>query len=142
MNGEGLRFSAVISMGLLASGVALVAGSVASGEAEVSLVVIFPVFSGSSAYFLLGTLLIVAGMLGGLLTLWTTASEVPPARARESPGVKRVEDAGEKSTIGGLVLIGPVPIAFGSNPRIAYAMLGLGVAIVLIVLSLFLLSLL
>ena len=121
---------------------ALVAASVASGEAEVSLIVIFPVFSGSSGYFLLGTLLIVAGMLGGLLTLWTTTSEVPPVRAPESPDVERVKDAGEKPTIGGLILVGPVPIAFGSNPRIAYAMLGLGVAIVLIVLSLLLLSLL
>ena len=137
-----MRFATVVSLGLLLSGAALVIVSVAAGETEVSLFVIFPVLTGSGAYFLIGVGMIVASIFAGVLTLWVGAGGAeapgePRAAKRRSEG----GDAG-KAEYGGVVLLGPIPIAFGSSSRIAYAMLGVGVAAIAILVALLMLALL
>ena len=52
-----------VPVALFVAGACLIGEAVATGEAEVSLVVIFPVFTGSSAVFLLGTVLILLSCL-------------------------------------------------------------------------------
>ena len=126
---------------LLAAGLSLVVVSVTNGEADVSLVVVFPVISGSGPLFLIGVALVVTGILSGfMLIAATTYSPVP------GPGDSSWGDAGDgtgekRSKYGGIVLIGPVPIVFGSNARIAYVMLAVAVGIVMLVLALALLAL-
>jgi len=115
------------------AGIACVAAAIATGEAEVDLVVIFPVFSGSSALFLLGTGLIVMSFLLGFVMLALSHGELVSERiAPGTPG----EPATEKKThYGGVVLIGPVPIAFGSDRRTAVVMLILGIAMAVVLIS-------
>jgi uncharacterized protein (TIGR00304 family) len=114
-------------------GIACIAASVATGEAEVDLVVIFPVFSGSSGLFLLGIGLIILSFLVGFAMLAMTQAElaanvVPPAMSQK-PAVEK------KTRYGGVVLIGPVPIAFGSDKRTAVIMLVLGIAMAIALIS-------
>ena len=137
-----MRFATMISLFLMLSGAALVITSVAAGETDVSLVVVFPVLSGSGAYFLIGVGMIVASILIWFLTVWigaigaTAPSEIGPAEKRLGEG------SSAKLKYGGVILLGPVPIAFGSSSKVAYAMLGVGVAVIVILLGLILLALL
>jgi uncharacterized protein (TIGR00304 family) len=133
-----MRPLSLIPIGILVAGLALVAVSVASGEADVSLVVVFPVISGSGPLFLIGVALVVTGVLTCFLLL------VAPLKGSELQAEdlgRRDADGGAEgrsTKYGGVVLIGPVPIAFGSSARIAYVMLAVavGIAILLLVLAL------
>jgi uncharacterized protein (TIGR00304 family) len=110
---------------------ALIVHSVLDGGATVTLVIIVPVVSGSSAEFLVGVALLIAGFV----LLWFSFAytyaepETPPA-----------PPSGTGSSVpggaGGVVLIGPVPIVFGSwrgISRRARWLLALVGALVLIV---------
>ena len=63
-----LHYRTMVPIGLFVAGVVCIAASVLTGEAEVSLFLIFPVFSGVSGLFLLGTLLIVLSFIAGLMS--------------------------------------------------------------------------
>jgi uncharacterized protein (TIGR00304 family) len=89
---------------VLGAGVALVIDSVVSGRAAVSLLVIVPVVSGASGEFLLGVLLIVVGLI--LVPLGWSGTSDPAAPGAGSEG--------GASSSGGIILIGPIPILFGS----------------------------
>ena len=93
----------------LAAGVALVALSVVEGGASVALFVFVPVVSGSSVTFLLGVALLVVGFLSLPFALAEGWDEAAPALP--SSGTAPSEGQGG---VGGVVLIGPVPIVFGS----------------------------
>ena len=117
-------------------GIACIAAAVATGEAEVDLVVIFPVFSGSSGLFLVGIALVILSFLIGFAMLAMSQAELAAnLSAHAVPGKPTVE---RKTNYGGVVLIGPVPIAFGSDRRIAVAMLVIGVVMVIALISIFL----
>jgi len=126
---------------LFLGGMCLIAVSVATGEADISLVVIIPVISGTGGIFILGMLLIVAGMVLGfaLVALGQTewASYQKPARADEN-GLHHAKGEKRETRYGGVVLIGPVPIAFGSNKKIAVTMLVVGIVIAVVTLALIL----
>ncbi|MGD0249732.1 MAG: DUF131 domain-containing protein [Thermoplasmata archaeon] len=97
---------------LLAAGVALIVDAVVRGGASVSLVVIIPVVSGGSAEFLLGVVALVAGFLLVPLLAWgDTGIEEPEA---SEPLTSPAAPSSASATTGGLVLVGPVPIFFGS----------------------------
>lgn len=115
------------------AGIAVIALAVATGEARVELVLIFPVFSGSSGLFLLGVVLILLSFIAGFALLALAQAELLKA----SDGSVESQDIGktkEETKYGGVVLIGPVPIAFGSERRIALAMLVAGIVVAVIIL--------
>lgn len=123
-----------IPVAMFVVGIALIATAVATGEADVSLVVVFPVFSGSSLLFLLATLLIISSFIVGFVLM-----AMDPERTEE-----RVEAASEgisssaprsRTEYGGVVLLGPIPIAFGSNRRVALIMLVVGIILAIVVLG-------
>ena len=59
-NGDGrMKPNASIPIMLFAGGVACMIAAVMTGEAEISMVLIFPIFSGSSGLFILGVMLIL-----------------------------------------------------------------------------------
>ncbi len=126
---------------MFVGGLCLIAVSAATGEADLSLVVIFPVVSGTGGVFLLGMLLTVAGLLLGfaLMTLGQTgpADHQGSARTGES-GPDHTSRENKGARYGGVVLIGPIPIAFGSDVRMAITMLVVGMIIVMVVLALIL----
>lgn len=129
-----------IPMVIFLAGVATIAYSVATGEARVSLVVIFPVFTGSSGLFLLGILLIVLSFFVGFGMLamepTTTGTDGPPTDQADMPQRTR-----QRTRYGGVVLIGPIPIAFGSDKKLALTMLVIGIALVIVLfVALFLLG--
>lgn len=94
---------------LFVAGLALVALSVAQGGASITLVVIIPVISGSSLTFLGGVVLLLAGFLALLFSYsggWEEeSSSLSPGATPTTTGT---------GGAGGLVLVGPVPIVFGS----------------------------
>ncbi len=125
-----------VPVGLFAGGVVLIAAAVAAGEAEVSLLVVFPVFSGSSPLFLLGTLLIVMSFIVGFLMLALGQMQAGGAGNWPIDGARETgAPVSTKKGFGGVVLVGPVPIAFGSDRRIALIMLIVGIVLAIVFLG-------
>jgi uncharacterized protein (TIGR00304 family) len=133
-----MRPLSLISISILVAGTSLVVFSVASREADVSLVVVFPVVSGSGILFLAGVALVVVGMLLGFLLLATAQNRLIPGTEDAARSGRSVE---ERSKYGGVVLIGPVPIVFGSDTRIAYLMLAVAAVTLILIVGLALLAL-
>ena len=126
---------------LFLGGMGLIAAAVVTGEADISLVVIIPVISGTGGVFLLGMLLVVAGLVLGFVlvamgqTEWVDHQE--PARMNEN-GLHHAGREKREARYGGVVLIGPVPIAFGSDRKVAVTMLAGGIIIAIVTLALIL----
>jgi uncharacterized protein (TIGR00304 family) len=124
-NDEGatMRTSIMIPVLMFVTGLVVIGIAVASGEGEVSLVLIFPVFSGSSGLFMLGTALIVLSFMTGFFMmirnqLETVQPDVYPV------GKDALRPA--KTEFGGVVMVGPIPIAFGSDKKMVFAMFLIG----------------
>jgi uncharacterized protein (TIGR00304 family) len=122
---------------LFAAGVALILAALAAGTADVSLFILFPVFTGTSPLFISGVLLIVmsffvgfALIMMGQLEAIRHAPETPEEIEAEIHDGAIPEAHNAKPGFGGLILIGPIPIAFGSNRSIAIFMLVAGVVLV------------
>jgi len=125
-----------IPVGLFVGGIVLIAAAVVSGDAEVSLLVVFPVFSGSSPLFLLGTLLIVLSFIVGFLMLALGQMQVAAGGnwpIGNAPGTPT--SGSPRREYGGVVLVGPVPIAFGSDRKIALMMLVVGIVLAIVFLG-------
>jgi len=123
-----------ISAVLFVAAIALLSASVLTGESEFGLFLIFPFLIGSGLLALLGVILlfiaifIVFMRLGGRFL------------RNENPDFS-VSFEGEKTAdkkFGGVIMLGPIPIVFGSDRKIARIMMIIGlilmVAIILIVL--------
>ncbi len=131
-----MRHRIWIPIAMFGAGLALIASAVATGEAEVSLLLIFPIFSGSSGFFLLGTLLIVLSFMVGFLMLVMGQLEVQASSVWPQMNAEpREETRPVKRDYGGVVMIGPVPIAFGSSRTMAVLMLVLGIVLAIILLG-------
>ena len=120
------------ALAVFVAGVALVALSVAQGGASVDLIVIIPVVSGSSPAFLAGVALLITGFVALLFAVSGGWEEEP---SPPSPGAARTAPTGSGGG-GGFVLVGPVPIVFGSwrgVSRRVRALLALLGAVLLIV---------
>jgi len=122
---------------LFASGVALILAAVAAGTADVSLFILFPVFTGTSPLFFTGVLLIALSFLVGFalimmgqLEALRHAPDMPEEVEAEIHGGAIPEAHKTKPDFGGLILIGPIPIAFGSDRSIAIFMLVAGIVLV------------
>jgi len=93
---------------LLAAGVGLVGDAILQGGATVAIVVVLPVIFGASTEFLLGVVLLLVGFVTLPLAMgWTLASE--ETDAGPAPARREVPPA----EVGGLILIGPIPLFFG-----------------------------
>ncbi|MBU1158310.1 MAG: DUF131 domain-containing protein [Candidatus Thermoplasmatota archaeon] len=122
--GATVRTSIMIPVLMFVAGLAIIGIAVASGEGEVSLVLIFPVFSGSSGLFMLGTALIVLSFMTGFFVM--VRSQIDTVQAGDYPARKGISRPAE-TKYGGVVMVGPVPIAFGSDKKTAFAMFVIGV---------------
>jgi uncharacterized protein (TIGR00304 family) len=116
---------------------ACIAAAVAGGEADVSLLLIFPVFSGSGWLFILGTLLIVLSFFAGfaMIVIGGTETDRPQFESLESTSPSPTQ---RKTTYGGVVLVGPIPIAFASSKNMAIFMLMIGIALAMVFLGILL----
>ena len=123
-----------VPIAVFVSGIACIAAAAASGEVDVRLFLIFPVFSGSSWLFILGTLLIVLSFFVGFAMIAVEGTE--PDRSQPG-GVEPRSPATtqRKTTYGGVVLVGPIPIVFASNKKMAIFMLIIGIALAIVFLG-------
>jgi len=108
----------------LGAGIGLIGYAVATGEGNFGLLLIFPVFYGSGGLMALGGLLLFAGVFMSFIGFAMDAGyEVVGMPGIQSMGEHKAtggpKPTGRKSNVGGVVLIGPVPIVFGSSPRSA-----------------------
>jgi len=123
-----------VPIAVFVSGIACIAVAVVGGEADVRLFLIFPVFSGSSWPFIVGTLLIVLSFFVGFATIafgGTVADRLQPGSVEPRPPAT----SQRKTTYGGVVLIGPIPIAFASSRNMAIFMLMIGIALAMVFLG-------
>ena len=120
-----------LPVGLVAAGVVLIADAVARGAATMVWVLVVPVVSGGSLEFLLGTFLAVAGILAVPFAAFGSWEPEPSL-----PSTARSPDVPPRSGGGGLVLIGPIPIFFGSwrsvSPRTKALVAAVGAALLLV----------
>ncbi|HKZ63603.1 MAG TPA: DUF131 domain-containing protein [Thermoplasmata archaeon] len=124
-----MRILPLVAVTALIGGIALLAYSAATGEGQVSLFLIFPVFTGTGLVAFAGMLLITLGFFLGFLSLASRlvpASEKPSEPPTAPPAPSSVAPA---KKFGGVVFLGPVPIVFGSDRRISTAMLVLGIVL-------------
>jgi uncharacterized protein (TIGR00304 family) len=105
-----MRRATGIVISTLAGGAAVVGIAVASGAARVALVVFVPVIYGSSLLLGVGIALLIAGFLA-----LPFAFAAPPDASSVAGEEPLLPASAVRS--GGLVLIGPVPIVWGSWSR-------------------------
>jgi uncharacterized protein (TIGR00304 family) len=136
-----LQFLAVC---MLVGGLALLVVAAINGDADLSIFLIFPVISGTGAAFAIGALLFVVGIFLAFFafSLNLIPSGVPaseayverrPRQGEATDQSGRPHEGGSK--FGGVVFIGPIPIVFGSGPKMGRLMLvaSIVIAIFLIV---------
>ena len=129
-----VRWHGPAALALLAAGIALIAVAVAQGGAQVHLVVIVPVVTGTSPVAFGGVLLIMAALVLGFVAV---ANRQAPASPEEVAPPKPSPSSPSVST-GGVVFIGPFPVVFGSNPRLARTMLLLAVIVAVVLVAFYL----
>lgn len=123
-----------VPIAVFVSGITCIAAAAVSGEADIRLFLIFPVFSGSSWLFILGTLLIVLSFFVGFAMIaigGTEADRSQPGSVEPRPPAT----SQRKTTYGGVVLVGPIPIAFASSKNMAIFMLIIGIALAMVFLG-------
>ena len=127
------RLGRLVGPALIAAGAVAIALALRAGGASFALVVIVPVFYGSSPLFALGVVGVIAGVFLLPLTFSSEEGGARPPRIARSPSWGGAFPPGT-GTRGGAILIGPFPLFFGSwrsAPRWAYWVAGLvGVLIV------------
>jgi len=123
----------------LVAGILTIALAVARGEANVYLVLIIPIIIGTGPLAFLGILLVFVGFLLTFL-LWPWR----PDTDSEAQGVLSVAPEGPPPARrwGGVVFLGPIPVIFGSDPRMTRTMLLVGVILFLALVVLTVLALL
>jgi len=121
-----VRFAGPI---LFLAGAASLAVGFLRNEATISLFVIFPVITATGGWSVAGIGLMVAGFFVFFLT-WSASIEpqpVPSARTPSPPDEAAVPAFPPSSRRwGGVVFLGPVPVVFGSDPKLTKWMLILG----------------
>lgn len=143
-----MRAARLVSWSLLVAGLASLAYAGLQGDLEVFLLFVVPVVAGTGPWAALGLLAAIAGVAG---LLWTAASRrarggAPPGggdlgdRRREGPGASGERGEGERETRGGgVILLGPIPIAWGSDQPTAGWLVVAGIVLTLAAIALTLL---
>jgi len=122
----------ILSLLCLICGVVSFAFGIISGDIETGVVVVFPFLFGSGIFAFLGFIFVFIGIL---LFMFGFGS-ISVNQDFEKMGDESFEPRKKTSVKGGgVVLIGPIPIVFGSNWKIAVLLIVL--AILLIIISLF-----
>lgn len=126
-----------ISLSMIVAGIFLVIYGIMKGEMQVALFLIFPVIYGTGIIGLIAVLMI---FLGFFLVFLSFA--IPSQRVEEPYGSIEIErpQTEKKSQVkgGGVVLIGPIPIVFGSDAKMAIVVMVLAIVLILLAILFFL----
>ncbi len=126
-----MRFLRMTGVGALVVGAALIAVGIYQGDVVVALVLIFPVLVSTGGIGALGIILLALGVMALVFDRFMDGSVIEEG----CQGVEN-ERARGSTDYGGVVLIGPIPIIFGSNPRAALVAAAVAIIILAIVLLL------
>ena len=110
------------AVGLIALGIALLAYAVSSGEATAYIFLFIPVFQGSSLSAFAGTMLLFAGIFLFFISMATPLEYgpvKPSPHAQPQNAGQPVSPPPPSKKFGGVVFLGPFPIIFGSDKKIA-----------------------
>lgn len=130
----------LFSVLLLAGAIILISISLAIGEGQIGIFLIFPFLIASGPLAALGALLLFSAILAFLIGYATAGDRnQPDLRVTIGSEREKTQDGGQ---YGGVVMLGPFPIAFGSNRKIAKWMIIIGIALflALLILSIVLIS--
>ena len=136
-----MRHLRLFGLALLIAGVALIAASVATGQGQVYLLLFIPVYVGTSALGMLGILVVFLGVfLASLGSAWRglPAPTVPASESVSPDSVAPPATTVPLARYGGVIMLGPIPIVFGSDARIAKWMMVLGLILAGFVIASFL----
>ncbi len=118
--------------GLLALGVAALIMGFLQDQATLNLVVIFPVITATGAWSALGIVLIIAGFFAVFLTwpAWRGPASTDEPFVSSAPTLQPSSGPAAPNAPsrrwGGIVFLGPFPIAFGSDAKVTKWMLVAG----------------
>lgn len=129
-----MHLRGLLALALLLSALAVLGYAYAMGQLRVALFLIFPVFYGSGLLPLVGVLLLVAAAFAGF-----TAGIPRHEQGTDPPAVEEGPREEPRVRGGGLVMLGPIPIVFGSDRGIVKGLLVLGIALLALGLLFFLL---
>lgn len=132
---------------LVITGIALIAYSVSLKESTLYLAVIIPIVTVSGLYGIVGIVLIVLGMIYGALTflaygglVYETEEPGSMQKKEEGPNTEPPKKEGTpaktksvSSNKGAILFVGPIPIVFGSDKKVAKILLVLGIVLFVIV---------
>ncbi len=132
-----------LSILMVVAGIALIVWAGLRGEAEFYLVLIIPVISGSGGVFAAGVLLLIFGIVLLFFAMSLRSVERYPEQTPRARTPARAPRTGEPSTgggaqWGGVVFIGPIPITFGSGPRMGRLMVVAAIIMARLMLAFFL----
>ena len=121
---------------LFVAGIVVVVFASARGEANLLIVLVFPVVQATGGLGALGVLLLVAGFVASFFALpFRGGPEVVVPPTGPSPPAPPPA-ATPSRRWGGVVFLGPIPIVFGSDARMTRTMLLLGIVLFLALLAL------
>jgi uncharacterized protein (TIGR00304 family) len=133
---DAMRWLRWLGISAMVAGAILFVYGIYLGEVVVAVVVIFPVLISNGAIGAAAMLLLVLGLMALVLSYFFVEGGEVGTSDRQGA----LDDGEErKMGFGGVVLIGPVPIIFGSDRRTALIAAGLAImvlAIVILLLSL------
>ena len=128
---DAVRPVRLVGLVLFVIGLVLLAVGFLQGEATLVLFVIFPVVTASGLWSVLGILLVIAGFFLSFLGFASTMeAPVPPPSSPEPSAAAPPSPAPPQKRWGGVVLLGPIPILFGSDPKFAWWMVLVGALLV------------
>jgi uncharacterized protein (TIGR00304 family) len=129
---------------LFLAGVTFLAVGFLHNEATLSLFVIFPVITATGGWSMAGILLMIAGFFVFFMT-WFAPAESQPVSSDRVPVSPAAGGSPPSPTSprrwGGVVFLGPVPVVFGSDPKLTRWMLVLGALLFVALLVLTIISL-
>lgn len=138
-----MRTGRVVSGLALLAGLGLLAWAAIQGDLSVHLFVVVPVVSGSSGPAALGMLLAMGGLVGWVLTGFPGRARAPGGSrpsTRPPPGEQASdgsppspsEETGGDTRGGGIILLGPIPIAWGSDRESLLGVVLAAIALILV----------
>lgn len=142
--GRTMRSRLLVAAALLGAGALTLLYAASQGEAEVALFLFIPVVLGHGPWGALAGLLLFAGLVA-LAWSWAGLEHAPwnqkPWAGAFPRATEPTQEEGPRpppepveTKAGGFILLGPIPIAFGTTKGLAWAMLALAVAAFLLLL--------
>lgn len=125
----------IMALLLAVSGIILLGYSAASGEGSAGVVLFIPFFSGSGIFSFLGALCIMAAIFMGFIGFAASQAGFEDSQNNPEKRPGQSSQSGPRKSVkgGGVVMIGPIPIIFGSDSKTAMVLVVLAIVLMITV---------